>query len=357
MPSFDNIIPLKEWGIFSVFEPCVIAGPCSAESSSVLEETSSSLSSQGISVIRAGLWKPRTHPGCYEGPGAKGLEWLCSLRSQGFKVCTEVAGAKHVEACLEAGVDMLWIGARTTSNPFLVQEIADALRGSDLPVLVKNPLNPDMELWEGALERLYIAGARKLGAVHRGFSTGEATRYRNNPCWSLVVKMRTLHPELPFFCDPSHMAGYGEFVPELISKAMSLGFDGLMVESHANPAEALSDARQQIEPEQLGQIIRDSVRNKTFSSDALAALRLKMDETDARIISDLAERMSISREIGLLKKEGKMPVIQAERWEKVLDGALQKAHNEGLDESLVEKIYMLLHEYSVALQDKLVSGK
>ena len=260
-----DIIPVSEWGFFDEsIPPLVIAGPCSAESELQVMMTAKGLHGFGIHVFRAGIWKPRTHPGSFEGVGTPGLKWLQKVKKEyGMKVCTEVASEKHVYECLKYGIDMVWIGARTTANPFLVQEIADALRDTDVPVLVKNPVNPDIDLWVGALERLNRVGIRKLGVIHRGFSTSQKIPYRNLPGWQMAVDLRTRYPMLPFFADPSHMGGSRQCLKELSQRAMDLGLDGLMVESHCDPSCALSDARQQLVPEDLKTLLESlTVRQK-----------------------------------------------------------------------------------------------
>lgn len=251
-----STVPVEEWGLFPAGKPRLIAGPCSAESEEQVLEVARALRRIGVGVLRAGIWKLRTHPGEFEGVGARGLSWLVRAREEtGLRICTEVVCGAHVRACLGAGVDMIWIGARTTPNPFLVQEIADALEGSDLPVLVKNPLCYDLDLWSGALERLSRRGIRKLGLVHRGVPWPGETKYRNDPAWDMAAGIRALYPELPCFFDPSHIAGCAEYVPGLVREAAGAGFDAWMIESHCRPSEALSDAAQQLTPEALSALI------------------------------------------------------------------------------------------------------
>lgn len=256
-----EIIKAGEWGVFpDMAKPVVIAGPCSAESERQLFETAKALKAEGIGVLRAGIWKPRTRPNSFEGVGAAGLPWMRRVKGElGMKISTEVANARHVAEALEAGMDMLWIGARTTANPFAVQEIADALKGCDIPVWVKNPVNPDVELWMGALERLNLAGLKKIGVIHRGFSVYGRLKYRNMPQWQLPIEIKRRFPELPMICDPSHISGKREYVPEIAQQAMDLGFDGLIVESHISPESALSDAAQQLTPAGLAEIGRAHV--------------------------------------------------------------------------------------------------
>ena len=251
-----DIIPLYEWGMFTEPKPSVVAGPCSAETEEQVMETAKGLKDMGINVFRAGIWKPRTHPGCFEGIGVEGLKWFQRVKKEyGLKVSTEVASEKHVYECLKYGVDLLWLGARTTANPFLVQEIADALKGTDIPVLVKNPVNADLDLWIGALERLNRAGVKKLGVIHRGFSTFDKIKYRNDPQWQIAIELRSRYPELPFFVDPSHMGGSKDYIHEISQRSLDLGFEGLMIESHCNPSAAWSDAKQQLVPEELSDLM------------------------------------------------------------------------------------------------------
>ena len=258
-----EIMPVGRWGLFPDGLPLMIAGPCSAESEVQIMETARRLKALGINVFRAGIWKPRTHPNTFEGVGTKGLKWLQRVKNElGMKICTEVASERHVFDCLKFGVDMVWIGARTTANPFLVQEIADALKDTGIPVLVKNPVNPELDLWIGALERLNQAGIMKLGVIHRGFSTFEKIRYRNSPEWQIAIELRSRYPDMPFFCDPSHMAGDRKYIRELSQRSLDLGLEGLMIESHCDPTCALSDAGQQLLPEQLGEALFHFRRGK-----------------------------------------------------------------------------------------------
>ena len=296
--KFD-IVPLNEWGMFSLPpRPCVIAGPCSAESEDQIMQTAAGLKEFGINVFRAGIWKPRTHPGCFEGIGVPGLKWLQRVKKEyGMKVATEVASEKHVFECIKHGVDLVWLGARTSANPFLVQEIADALADTDIPVLVKNPVNPDLDLWIGALERLHRAGIRKLGVIHRGFSTSEKIKYRNDPLWQYVIELRSRFPQIPVFCDPSHLAGSRAYLQELSQRAMDLGLEGLMVESHCDPACALSDSKQQLTPADLKDllenklIVRDADTSDSAYRETINQLRAKIDVVDDNLIHLLAQRM------------------------------------------------------------------
>lgn len=361
MPSFPDIVPVGQWGVFPSPAPWMIAGPCSAESPQQVLDTARALARQGVGVFRAGLWKPRTHPRSFEGVGTEGLPWLLQVREEtGMKVCTEVALAAHVHACLEAGVDMVWIGARTTASPFLVQEIADALRGSDIPVLVKNPLNPDLDLWAGALERLYLAGVRKLGAVHRGFSAIPHAPYRNLPLWEMAVDLKTRFPALPVLVDPSHMAGDRKYIPELAQQALDLGLEGLMVECHCHPEEAFSDAAQQLTPEAFGQLISTLRIRRQDSIDlsyreGVSRLRARIDALDADLVRALAARMAVSREIGQYKKEHNVSILQPSRWEAVLERARREGAELGLSDEFITAAFTAVHEESVRIQNEILS--
>ena len=356
-----DLIPVSEWDFFDEsIPPIVVAGPCSAESEEQVMETARGLHDFGIHVFRAGIWKPRTHPGCFEGIGIPGLKWLQRVKQEfGMKVCTEVASEKHVYECMKYGIDMVWIGARTTANPFLVQEIADALRDTQMPVLVKNPVNPDLGLWIGALERLNQAGIWKLGVIHRGFSTTQKIPYRNLPLWQVAVELRTRYPELPFFADPSHMGGAREFLQPLSQRAMDLGFEGLMVESHCNPSCALSDADQQLVPADLKTMLESlTVRLKSTSdrefNENIEQLRTHIDVIDENLLIALGARMDISRKIGQFKKDHNIAIIQPLRWDSLLDGMIEKGKDYGLDEHFVRALFNVIHDASVAEQNKIL---
>ena len=356
-----DLIPVSEWDFFDEsIPPIVVAGPCSAESEEQVMETARGLHDFGIHVFRAGIWKPRTHPGCFEGIGIPGLKWLQRVKQEfGMKVCTEVASEKHVYECMKYGIDMVWIGARTTANPFLVQEIADALRDTQMPVLVKNPVNPDLGLWIGALERLNQAGIKKLGVIHRGFSTTQKIPYRNLPLWQVAVELRTRYPELPFFADPSHMGGAREFLQPLSQRAMDLGFEGLMVESHCNPSCALSDADQQLVPADLKAMLESlTVRLKSTSdrefNENIEQLRTHIDVIDENLLIALGARMDISRKIGQFKKDHNIAIIQPLRWDSLLEGMIEKGKDYGLDEHFVRALFNVIHDASVAEQNKIL---
>lgn len=347
--------------LFPSSRPWVIAGPCSAESEGQVMSTASALKERGIAVFRAGIWKPRTNPGCFEGVGEKGLPWLCRVRDElGMKVCTEVAGAPHVRACLEAGLDLLWIGARTTANPFLVQEIAEALEGTDVPVLIKNPINSDISLWVGAIERFRRRGVTNLGVIHRGFSTFDQIKYRNAPHWQYAIELRSRYPQMPFFCDPSHMSGSTGYIAEISQRALDLGLDGLMIESHCNPSCALSDARQQLTPEELGSllaslVVRQSSSNDEGYNESLAQLRDRIDVIDDSLVHLLGQRMAISREIGKFKKTNNIAIIQTARWDEVMEAAAKAGAAYSLDRDFLRKIFNAIHEASAAEQNKIIS--
>ena len=334
----------------------LIAGPCSAESLDQVLSTAQAVKALGADIFRAGAWKPRTHPGCFQGVGEEALGWLAQVQETlGMEVTTEVASAAHVRLCLEKGIRTLWIGARTTTNPFLVQEIADALKGGGAKILVKNPVSPDVGLWIGAAERFAAAGVKDIILVHRGFSNDLPGKYRNDPRWHLLLQVRERVPELPIVCDPSHIAGDRELVAEIAQRAMDLGLDGLMIECHPNPSKALSDGGQQLTPEQLGELLDGLVTRVADSSDAafrdsLDMLRSHIDTLDAQMIDCLAQRMEISRQIGALKRENGISIVQPARWGRVMQDALERAAASGLDQELVNKIFKLIHEASVGQQ-------
>lgn len=357
-----DIVPVSEWGIFPPARPMIIAGPCSAETEVQVMMTAKALAEQGIGVFRAGIWKPRTHPGSFEGVGTPGLKWLQRVKKEtGMKVCTEVASEKHVFECVKHGIDMLWIGARTSANPFLMQEIAEALRDTDIPVLVKNPVNPDIDLWIGALERLNAAGIKKIGVIHRGFSTSEQIKYRNDPGWSLAVELRTRYPELPFLADPSHMGGARAYIGELSQRALDLGLDGLMIESHCDPSCALSDAKQQLTPADLKDMLaslkvrKSSTADEDFN-DKLTLLRAQIDVFDENLLYTLKSRMDISRKIGQIKKDNNVAILQTSRWEDVLTDMVAKGKEYNLPDNFIRDVFNAIHEASVQAQNE-VMGK
>jgi len=349
--------PLAIEGVDDQKRPMVIAGPCSAESEEQVLRTAKELSGRGIQIYRAGVWKPRTKPGGFEGQGVDALPWLQAVQAEtGMKVSTEVATAKHVDECLKAGIDMLWIGARTSANPFAVQEIADALKGVDIPVLIKNPVNPDLELWIGALERLNQAGIKRLGAIHRGFSSYDKKIYRNLPQWHIPIELRRRIPNLPLFCDPSHIGGKRELVAPLCQQAMDLGFDGLIVESHCCPDKAWSDASQQVTPDVLEYILNLLVIRETGQhTENLNDLRRQIDECDNSLIETLAKRMRISREIGVYKKEHDMTILQPDRYDEIIAKRGVQGMQCGMNSEFVQTVFEAIHEESVAQQANVIN--
>ena len=359
-----DLVSLYEWGMFTEPRPSVVAGPCSAESEEQIMETAKGLRELGINVFRAGIWKPRTHPGCFEGIGVPGLKWMQKAKKEyGLKIATEGASEKHVFECLKHGVDLVWIGARTTANPFLVQEIADALADTDIPVLVKNPVNPDIDLWIGALERLNNAGIKKLGVIHRGFSTVEKTKYRNDPQWQMAIELRSRYPELAFFVDPSHMAGHKDYIQELSQRSLDLGFEGLMVESHCDPSVALSDAKQQLTPAELRDMLENKITVRNADSDSkewkenIDQLRAKIDILDESLLYTLASRMKISRQVGEYKKNNNIAILQTSRWDSLLAKVVEKGAEYGLPEGFIKDVFNAIHEASVEVQNEVISGK
>lgn len=337
-------------------KPLIICGPCSAETEEQVLDTARQLASYGTKVFRAGIWKPRTKPGGFEGVGVKGLPWLQKVKEEtGMYVSTEVATKAHVEAALEAGVDLLWIGARTAANPFAMQEIADTLAasGKDVPVLVKNPVNPDLELWIGAIQRIQNAGVKRVGAIHRGFSAYGKHLYRNMPQWHIPIELGRRMPEIPIICDPSHIGGKRELIAPLSQQAFDMGFDGLIIESHCNPDEAWSDASQQITPEVLNLIINSLVpRNgaKPDSTESLTLLRQEIDRLDNELVDLLGKRMRICREIGLYKKEHGMKVVQGGRYSDMMKSREELAREMEMSEEFIRRVYAAIHEESVRQQ-------
>lgn len=356
-----DIVPITEWlpqdrgGAEPL--PWVIAGPCSAESAEQMLATARGLaSSPHVKAFRAGIWKPRTRPNSFEGIGAEGLDWLTRVKAEtGLPTATEVANKHHVELCLEHGVDILWIGARTTVSPFSVQEIADALRGTDVPVFVKNPINAELALWLGAIERLHAVGVRKLGAIHRGFSSYGQTQFRNDPNWRIPIELKRLLPDLPLICDPSHITGSRQLIEPVSQMAMDLGIQGLIIESHIDPDHALSDAKQQVTPEELCRMLeRLKVRNAGITDREvkrkIAQFRAEISQVDVKIIQDLAERMRWVDEIGRLKHEHHIPVLQIERWENLLGDHIARGQKAGLDAEFIKALFELIHAQAVKRQ-------
>lgn len=332
--------------------PMVIAGPCSAETEEQVMDTAKQLAANGIKIMRAGIWKPRTKPGGFEGIGSQGLAWLKKVKQEtGMYVSTEVATQKHVYEALKYGIDMLWIGARTTANPFAVQEIAEALQGVDIPVLVKNPVNPDLELWIGALERLSNVGLTKLGAIHRGFSSFDKKIYRNLPQWHIPIELKRRYPDLPIICDPSHIGGKRDLIQPLSQQAMDLNFEGLIIETHCNPDCAWSDASQQVTPDRLKEILGALViRDGKQSTEDLSKLRQQIDEMDDQLLELLAKRMRISKEIGTFKKEHDMTIVQTDRYDEILTKRIAQATEMDMNPEFMRVVLEAIHEESVRVQ-------
>jgi chorismate mutase len=356
-----NIQPFESWANVKK-EPFLIAGPCSAETEEQLVATAHLLAATGrVSVLRAGIWKPRTRPGEFEGIGSIGLEWLKRAKAEtGLPTAVEVATAKHVEEALAAGVDILWIGARSTANPFTVQEIADALRGADVPVIVKNPVNPDLSLWIGALERINNAGITKLAAIHRGFSSHEKSAFRNEPMWDLAINLKTHAPELPIICDPSHICGNRELIPYIAQKALDLDMQGLIIESHIDPSVAWTDAKQQLTPAALNDImdrleIRKSGAGTPEVKDKLAVLRSDIDKIDDLLIQKVAERMQIVEKIGQYKKDNGITILQVNRWEEILNKRVTYGSALKLSKEFTEKFLELIHSESIRKQTEIMN--
>ena len=340
-------------------KPYLIAGPCSAESENQLLTIAKAVEGTA-DIFRAGVWKPRTKPNSFEGIGKDALSWLKTIQQEtSLKVVTEVATAKHVELCLESGVDMLWIGARTTVNPFYVQEIAEALRGVDIPVFVKNPIHPELGLWLGAFERLHKVGVKQLAAIHRGFYSYEKVAFRNDPKWEIPIKLREEIRDLPIICDPSHIAGKAALVEDIAQTAMDINLDGLMIETHHNPSVALSDAEQQVTPKELNSIMNNLVLRDTKLRDEefkgrLLNFRNQIDNFDTKIIELLDNRKQVVKHIANFKNENKLTIFQIDRWFEILNTRKENANLLGVDEQMVEEIFALIHKYSILTQTKIM---
>jgi len=355
-----TIAPLSAWGLPSIQKPIVIAGPCSAETEDQVMAAARAIRALGIGVFRAGIWKPRTRPGSFEGVGAVGLRWLQRAKAEtGLMVTVEVANAKHVYEALKAGVDILWVGARTTVNPFAIQEIADALAGVDIPVLVKNPVNPDAELWLGAIERLNKAGITRIGALHRGFSGVERSPLRNEPQWQIPIEVRRRLPALPMFCDPSHIAGCRELLRDIAQRAVNLDFQGLMIETHCDPDNAWSDPRQQITPQQLDGLLKALVLREPNSADSdyqrqLSELREAIDQLDGDLLSILARRMGVVEQIGRIKKANGITVLQAGRWDQIVRRVHEAGSERGLSDGFLDTVFRAIHQESINKQQRIL---
>jgi len=355
-----KVMPISHW-LPKIDNPLLISGPCSLESEEQALSTARELAKdKRVFVYRGGIWKPRTRPGMFEGVGSIGLEWLKLVKQEtGLLTGTEVANAQHVEECLKAGVDVMWIGARSTASPFVVQEIADVLKGTDQIIMVKNPVNPDVQLWVGALERLNQAGLKNLVAIHRGFTPFSESRYRNFPNWKTVIELRRLLPNLPIICDPSHISGKREYLFEISQKAFDLGLDGLMIESHIDPSCALSDKDQQVTPAELAKILDKLVIRYASSEDPqfenkLENLRGRIDAIDHEIMEVLAQRMGIVKQIGVYKKENKVTALQINRWAQIMEDRSRLAEKLDLDDAFVKALFQLIHEDSVRQQSEIM---
>ena len=353
-----DLMPICPVGVDD--KPMIIAGPCSAETEEQVMCTAKNLVQNGIKMFRAGIWKPRTKPGGFEGVGIKGLSWMKRVKEEtGMYICTEVATKTHVEAAIEANIDVLWIGARTSANPFAMQEIADTLVGhEDKIVLVKNPVNPDIELWIGALQRIYNAGIRRLGAIHRGFSTYGKHLYRNLPQWHIPMELHRRIPNLPIICDPSHIGGKRELVASISQQAIDMGFEGLIIESHCDPDSALSDKSQQVTPDVLNYIINTLVpREKNQSTENLNILRQQIDQLDNELIEVLNKRMRVCREIGQYKKEHRMQVVQIGRYDDILRSRIKLAEEMDMSGEFMKTVLQAIHEESVRQQIEIINGR
>jgi chorismate mutase len=358
----ENKKELRTWlDDLKLSHPLVIAGPCSAETEDQVLKIANELKDTDVSYFRAGIWKPRTRPGMFEGVGALGLKWLQKVKAEtGMKTATEVANAAHVKLALEHDIDLLWIGARSTVSPFIVQEIADALKGTDKIVLVKNPVNPDLALWLGAIERLASSDIKKLGVIHRGFSTYEKTNYRNNPKWQLAIELQTKFPDLPLINDPSHITGKRDMIFDVSQTALDLNFDGLMIETHFDPENAWSDAAQQVTPQTLVQIMRDLKIKKETDSETeynktLNNLRAQIDVVDNQIIDLLGKRMKAADGIGMLKKQKNVAVLQSKRWNEILGKMVMEGESKGLSEEFVLRMFKAIHQESINHQEKIIN--
>lgn len=357
----ENKKELRTWlDDFKLSHPLVIAGPCSAETEEQVLKIAHELKGSDVSIFRAGIWKPRTRPGGFEGVGEIGLKWLQKAKAEtGLLMAVEVANAAHVKLALEHDIDVLWIGARTTVNPFAVQEIADALQNTDKIVLLKNPVNPDLSLWLGGLERLYNARIKKLGVIHRGFSTYEKSKYRNNPEWQIAIDLQNRFPDLPLICDPSHITGKRDMILEVSQQALDLNYDGLIIETHIDPDHAWSDAAQQVTPDALKRIFVDlRVRKATDEADdfniRMTKLRTQIDDIDVKLLEILGKRMKIAEKIGALKKEKNVSILQSSRWHEILGKMVLEGEEKGLSEEFILKLFKAIHQESISHQEKVM---
>lgn len=353
--KFDSIGPKGK-------RPFIIAGPCSAETEGQVMATARELAQQNIDLFRAGIWKPRTRPGSFEGVGKEGLSWLKRVKEEtGLKVTTEVAKADHVYEAMKHGVDVLWIGARTTVNPFSVQEVADAISGMDIPVLIKNPINPDLSLWIGAIERIYKAGVTKIGVIHRGFSFHGETKYRNVPRWQLAIDLKREFPDLMMICDNSHICGRRDLLQAVAQEAMDLNYDGIMTEVHPRPDEAWSDAAQQITPAVFKTLVDSLIIRQETTDDQnflthIDDLRQKIDELDDELLKLLGKRMGVAEQIGEYKKRNNISILQTSRWNDILDHTTAKAQKQGLSEAFINTYLRAIHQESIDRQEKVMNS-
>ena len=361
--KMENKKEMRNWlNEFNLNHPFVIAGPCSAETEDQVLKIAHELKDSDVSVFRAGIWKPRTRPGGFEGVGEIGLKWLQKAKAEtGLLMGTEVATAAHCKLALEHDIDVLWVGARTTANPFAVQEIADSLKGTDKIVLIKNPVNPDMALWLGGVERLYNAGIKNLGVIHRGFSTYEKTKYRNIPEWQIAIELQNKFPDLPLIIDPSHITGNRDMILEVTQEALDLNYDGMIIETHTDPDNAWSDAAQQVTPDTLKQIFKDlRVRKVSGDTDEYAnkmtKLRATIDVLDANLLELLGKRMKVADEIGQVKKESNVAVLQNQRWNEILGNMILEGEKKGLSEEFVLRMFKAIHQESIGHQDKVINA-
>ena len=358
----ENKKEMRQWLVdFGLSHPLVIGGPCSAETEEQVLKIAHELKESDVTVYRAGIWKPRTKPGMFEGAGAIGLKWLKKVKDEtGLLTATEVANKNHVDLAIENDVDILWIGARSTVSPFIMQEIADALEGTDKIILVKNPVNPDLALWLGGIERLYKANINKLGLIHRGFSTYEKTKFRNNPEWQIPIEVKNRFPDLPMICDPSHISGRRDLIFDISQAALDLNYEGLMIESHWDPDNAWSDAKQQVTPSRLIEIMKDlKVRKKTTDEESykqqLNNLRAQIDVADQTLLDTLGKRMRVANEIGVLKKSNNVAVLQNKRWNEILGKMILEGEERDLSEEFILKVFKAIHQESINKQEKILN--
>jgi len=359
----ENKKEMRQWlDNFGLDHPLVIAGPCSAETEEQVLKIAHELKNTDVTVYRAGIWKPRTRPGMFEGVGAIGLGWLKKVKEQtGLLTATEVANKDHVQLALENDVDILWIGARSTVSPFIMQEIADALEGTDKIVLVKNPVNPDLALWLGGVERLYTANIKKLGLIHRGFSTYEKSKYRNIPEWQIAIEVKNKFPDLPMICDPSHIGGKRDLILDISQSALDLNFDGLMIETHWDPDNAWSDAAQQVTPDRLIEIMQDlkvrkiTTEEQTYQNE-LSVLRSQIDIADQNLLDILGKRMKVAEQIGTLKRANNVAVLQNKRWNEILGSMILEGQDRGLSEEFILRVFKAIHQESINKQENILKA-